>query len=274
MINKKRHDTLKIPGHALRGRCWMLSIAMLLVLVSTIPRATKAAPADLASEHWIGTWATAPQPAIPGDIDTFQNQTLRLIVHTSVGGKKVRIKISNSYGDQPLQIGGSHIARRTAGAEIDSASDRKLLFQGQASVSVPAHSHGSGSDSVELDAPALSDLAISFFLPQATKAATSHILALQTSYVSIMGDFTHAVKLPIEKTIDTWPFLTGVDVVAAPDGATIVALGSSLTDGDGSTTDANHRWPDALAERLQKAGSNGAATGCAESWHHRKSSVA
>src|SRR5439155_10797666 len=138
---------------------------------------------------------------------------------------------------------------RTAGAEIDSASDRKLLFQGEASLSVPAHSQIL-SDAVEVEAPALSDLAISLFLPVATKATTSHILALETSYVSTTGDFTQAVKLPVEKTIDSWPFLTGVDVVASPEGRTIVALGSSLTDGDGSTMDANHRWPDALAERL------------------------
>lgn len=253
MVRNKRRNVYKISGRALRSRSWMFSISMLLVMVSSIPQSTTAAQANLAREQWIGTWATAPQPALPGEIDTFRNQTLRLIVHTSAGGKKVRIKISNTYGDQPLQIGSTHIARRTVGAEIDSAADRKLVFQGHASVSVPAHSQVL-SDPVELDVPPLSDLAISLFLPQGTQATTSHILALQTSYVSTTGDFTQTTKLPVEKTIDIWPFLTGVDVVASPEGATIVALGSSLTDGDGSTTDANHRWPDALAERLQKAG--------------------
>ena len=236
------------------GNRWrIVSIATVMVVVLIIVEAASAAQANLAREHWIGTWATAPQPALPGEIDTFRNETLRLIVHPSAGGKEVRIKISNTYGDQPLLIRGAHIARRTAGAEIDSASDRKLLFQRHASVSVPSHSQIL-SDPVEFEAPALSDLAISLFLPQSTKATTSHILAPQTSYVSSTGDFTGAVKLPVKKTIDSWPFLTGVDVVAPFDGATIVALGLSLTDGDGSITDADHRWPDALAERLQKAG--------------------
>src|SRR5256885_16607932 len=93
-----------------------------------------------AQANWIGTWATATQPCIPGTINTFQNQTLRLIVHTSAAGKKVRIRISNSYGDQPLLIGAAHIARRTAEAEIDPASDRVLKFHGQASTKIAAGS--------------------------------------------------------------------------------------------------------------------------------------
>jgi len=109
------------------------------------------------------------------------------------------------------------------------------------------------SDAVRLDVPALGDLALSLFLPETTAATTSHILALQTNYVSAeTGDATAAVKFPVAKTIDSWPFLTGVDVAAPPGAATIVALGSSLTDGDGSTKNANRRWPDVLAERLQK----------------------
>src|SRR4051794_4941639 len=170
-----QNELVKAPRGAFRSRCWIFCISTLIVLASITPSAVTAAQANLEREHWIGSWATAPQPTMPGNVDIFQNQTLRLIVHTSAGGKKVRINISNTYGDQPLQIGGTHIARRTAGAEIDFASDRKLLFQGKASVSVPAHSQVL-SDPVELEAPALSDLAISLFLPVATTATTSHIL--------------------------------------------------------------------------------------------------
>ena len=204
-------------------------------------------------EHWIGTWATAPQPFMPGTLEKFQNQSLRLIVHTSTGGKQVRVKISNTYGDQALVLGGAHIARRNVGAEIDSKSDRSLKFRGQSTTTIPAGGM-IVSDPVDLDVPATSDLAISLFLPKPTEATTSHLLALQTSYVSGAGDFTGTAKFPVAKTIDTWPFLSGVDVAASPDGRAIVAFGSSLTDGDGSTQDGNHRWPDALAERLQKGG--------------------
>jgi lysophospholipase L1-like esterase len=110
------------------------------------------------------------------------------------------------------------------------------------------------SDPVDLEVPALSDLAISLFFPQTTEALTTHSLALQTNYVSAeTGDSTAEAKFPVAKTIVSWPFLTGVDIVASSRGAAIVAFGSSTTDGDGSTKDANRRWPDVLAERLQKS---------------------
>lgn len=205
-----------------------------------------------ASNLWIGTWATAPQPFLPGALQTYRDQTLRLIVHTSAGGKKVRIKISNTYADKPLFIGSAHIARRTSAADIDPVSDRALLFQGHPSVTIPAGTLAA-SDPIDLEVPALSDLAISLFLPQPAEAKTIHALAKQTSYVSPeTGDATSAAKFPIAKAIHTWPFLTGVDVEASPGSFSIVAFGSSLTDGDGTTTDTNRRWPDVLAERLQK----------------------
>ena len=219
------------------------------------------APRNAAQSTWIGTWATAPQADIPARVRTFRNQTLRLIVHVSAGGKKVRIKISNIFGDQPLLIGAAHIARRAAGADIDPASDRILKFHGQPSTTVAARSMVM-SDPIDLDVPALSDLGVSLFFPEAAVATTSHILALQTNYVSAeTGDSTSAAKFPFAKTIDSWPFLTGVDVAASPRGATIVAFGSSTTDGDGSTGDANRRWPDVLAERLQKEANGKAELG-------------
>jgi lysophospholipase L1-like esterase len=203
-------------------------------------------------QRWVGTWATAPQPSPGGNPQTFRNQSLRLIVHTSAGGTKVRIKISNTFGDQPLLIGSAHIARRTVAADIDPTSDRRVLFRGHASTTVAKRSMVV-SDPVELNVPALSDLAISLFLPETTVVTTTHILALQTNYVSPeTGDSTAEVKFPVAKTIASWPFLRGVDVEASARGAAIVAFGSSLTDGDGSTKDANRRWPDVLAERLQK----------------------
>jgi len=205
-------------------------------------------------QQWIGTWATAPQAAVSaGSAQVFNNQTLRLIVHTSVGGTKARIKISNTFGDGPLLIGSAHIAHRASAADIDPVSDRVLSFRGQSSITVPARS-AVISDPVDLEVPALSDLAISLFFPETAVATTSHSLAKQTNYVSAeTGDVAAQAKFPVSKTITTWPFLTGVDVAASSRGASIVAFGSSTTDGDGSTRDANRRWPDVLAERLQKS---------------------
>lgn len=211
-------------------------------------------PRNVAQDNWIGTWAAAPQAAPQGQVQTFHNQSLRLIVHTSAGGKKVRVKISNTFGDQPLLIGTARIARRASEADIDPASDRALKFHGNASTTIPPHSIAV-SDPVDLEVPALSDLAISLFFPETAALTTMHILALQTNYLSAeTGDATAQMKFPVAQTITFWPFLTGVDVESTPHAAAIVALGSSLTDGDGSSENANRRWPDVLAERLQKGG--------------------
>ena len=235
--------------HALRNG----ALAFFLLFVSP--------PRNAAQNTWVGTWATAPQAAPRGQVQTVHNQTLRLIVHTSVGGKRVRIKISNTFGDQPLLIGTAHIARRTSEADIDSASDRALKFHGHSSTTIPPRSMVV-SDTVDFDVPALSDLAISLFFPETASVTTSHILAKQTNYVSAeTGDASTQVKFPVAKTITFWPFLTGVDVEASPHAAAIVALGSSLTDGDGSTRDTNRRWPDVLAARLQEAGGGAAELG-------------
>jgi lysophospholipase L1-like esterase len=186
---------------------------------------------------------------------------MRLVVHTSAGGTRVRIRISNTFGDVPLTIGGAHIARRAIAADVDSASGRTLTFQGRSSTIVPARA-AVVSDPVELDVPALSDLAISLFLPESTAATTSHALAMQKSYVAAdTGDFTSDARFPAAETINSWPFLTGVDVEASPNGVAVVAFGSSTIDGDGSTVDANRRWPDVLAERLQKAAVRGGEVG-------------
>jgi lysophospholipase L1-like esterase len=250
-------------------KAWIVCATALIFAAeaaSTIPGSTvsgiaSGADVDRAPKPWIGTWATAAQPFLPDSLQTFRNQSLRLIVHASTGGTKVRIKISNAYGDRPLLIGGAHIALRTAAAEIDPRSDRMLEFQGKSSTTVAAGSMVV-SDSVELDVPALSDLAVSFFLPQRTEAKTSHSMAKQTSYVSPeTGDSTAAVKFPVAKAIHSWPFLTGLDVEASPGAAAIVAFGSSLTDGDGTTVDTNGRWPDVLAARLQKRAGGKAGIG-------------
>src|ERR1700745_1091160 len=207
------------------------------IVSSRVQGRVLSADVDQDAKRWIGTWATAAQPFLPKALQTFQNQTVRLIVHTSIGGTKVRIKISNTYGDGPLQIGDAHIARRTAAAETDPRTDRALKFHGKSSTTV-AKGSMVVSDPVELDVPALSDLAISLFLPQRTEAKTSHSMAKQTNYASSeTGDSTAAVKFPVAKKIHSWPFLTGVDVEARPSATAIVTFGSSLTDGDGTTAD-------------------------------------
>lgn len=231
----------------------MNRIVLTLIVVSLLlPADGFSAGNKNSGPNWIGTWATAAQPS-PPTTQSYSNQTLRLIVHTSIGGSKVRIKISNTYGDKPLVVGAARVARRAVGADIDPAFDRAALFGGQASTTI-APGKMVTCDPIDLDVPALADLAVSIFLPEMTAVTTVHNLAKQTNYISGEGDHTGDVKFAAARTTRSWPFLTGVEVIASRRGAAIIAFGSSLTDGDGTTTDTNHRWPDVLAERLQKSG--------------------
>ena len=200
--------------------------------------------------QWVGTWGTAPAgPPLAAQTQTFSNQTLRLIVHTTLGGTRVRIRISNELGTTPLRIGEAHVALRQGGAGIVAGSDRALTFSGSAGITIPPGAPVL-SDPVDLAVPALSDLAVSLHLPETVQATTIHGSAFQTNYVSLPGNFTGAATLPAERTITSWPFLTEVDV-DAPGSAAIVALGDSITDGSNTTLDTNRRWPDLLALRLQ-----------------------
>ena len=208
---------------------------------------------------WTGTWAASAQPSMPGTLESYDRQTLRLIVHTSVAGSQVRITLSNLYGTVPLTIVDPHIALRADGPRIDPRSDRALRFGGRSAVTIAPHLQVT-SDPVALSVPAMSDLAISFFLPHKVSATTSHLLALQTSYIAT-DNVVGATDFPVLRTLDAWPFLSRVDVSDSPPLSSVAVIGSSTTDGDGSTRDQNHRMPDALARRLQKAGGASARIG-------------
>jgi lysophospholipase L1-like esterase len=183
---------------------------------------------------------------------SFDGQTLRLIVHTSIGGKRVRIRLSNELGTEPLQVASAHIALRKNGADIEPGTDRVLTFGGRETATI-APGAPLLSDPVALDVPAMADLAVSLYLPGRVAAGTVHDWAAQTSYVSRTGNFVAEASLPVERSMKAWPLLTEVDV-DAPGASAIVALGDSITDASKSTANANRRWTDLLAVRLQSAG--------------------
>jgi lysophospholipase L1-like esterase len=203
-------------------------------------------------DHWVGTWGTSlhePDLGVPGLANTgFNNQTLRQIVHTSVGGRQVRIRLS-AFGAKSLVIGAAHIALQLSGLTIVAGSDRTLTFGGKPTITIPAGALVL-SDPVNLNVPALGNLAISIFVPENTGPATWHFEARQTSYVSPAGDFTASATMPGAPAAFAWFWLAGVDVLAPRRTGAIVAIGDSITDGTRSTPDANHRWPDQLARRL------------------------
>jgi lysophospholipase L1-like esterase len=207
------------------------------------------------AERWTATWGAAPAgPPPAASTMNLSNQTLRLIVHASAGGSRVRIRISNEMGSTALNIGAARIALRAANALTVAGTDRQLNFGGRTAAAIPA---GAAllSDPVDFNVPPFADLAVSLYLPGPSRATTIHNAALQTSYVSATGNYSATPSLPIQRRIASWPFLTEVDVSGAYSGlsaaSAVVALGDSLTDGQASTENANRRWPDALARRLQ-----------------------
>jgi lysophospholipase L1-like esterase len=215
-----------------------------------------------ADPRWVETWGTAVHAPeiIPGTpaSPAFNNETLRQIVHTSIGGDRVRVRLS-TFGSGPLTIGAAHIARRDSGARIFPESDRTLTFGGQPSITIPPGAVVL-SDPVDLQVPALTDLAVSIFVPGNTGPAAWHFEGMQTSYVSPHGDFTGASEMEIDRTTrlrdpngvehDAWFWLAGVEVPTSNPNGTIVAFGDSVTDGTNSGANANSRWPDHLARRL------------------------
>ena len=204
------------------------------------------------NDRWVGTWGTAlhePNLGVPGLANTgFNNQTLRQIVHTSVGGRQVRVRLS-SFGAKGLVIGAAHIALRATGEAIVPGSDRTLTFGGAPSITIPPGAPVL-SDPVDLRVPALSDLAVSIFVPGNTGPATWHFQSRQISYVSPPGDFTASAVMPVVSTPLAWFWLASVEVMASRKTGAIVAFGDSITDGTRSTAGANNRWPDHLARRL------------------------
>ena len=197
------------------------------------------------------TWAASPQTAIPGtpDANGFNNKTVRNIVFTSVSGNLVRVRFTNTFGDQPLQIRAASIAMAGTGAATTGRSV-PLTFGGQPSVQIPIGAEAL-SDPVHLHVPALQDLAVSVYLPTATGSATLHSLGRQTNYVA-SGDHSGDTGGSAYTTLDqSWYFIDAVDVPAQPQvRGTLVAFGDSITDGFNSTVNANARWPNDLARRL------------------------
>jgi lysophospholipase L1-like esterase len=210
------------------------------------------ASANNADEHWIGTWSNAlhePDLGVPGLANTgFNNQTLRQIVHVSVGGPWVRVRLS-TFGASGVTIGAAHVAVHATGASTVPGSDRTLTFGGTPSITIPPGALVV-SDPVELDIPELSDLAVSIFVPGITGPATWHFEGRQTSFISPPGDFTSSAVMPVSSTTLARFWLAGVEVLASKQTGAIVALGESIVDGSQSTVDANTRWPDQLARRL------------------------
>lgn len=201
----------------------------------------------LASAVWIGTWATAPVRA--DDSQSFQGDTLREVVHVSIGGSRVRVRFTNRFGDTPVVIADAAVSIEGSGAAAVAGTERRLTFMGEHSITIPPRADVY-SDAVSLQVPARSNLLVDVFLPGPTGPATQHLLAYQTNYYAIGDRAGDGAAKAFSYTYESWYFLAGVDVSGTPARGAIVALGDSITDGAGGKKNANDRWPDFLAARM------------------------
>jgi lysophospholipase L1-like esterase len=210
--------------------------------------ATASGAAPAAADGWTGTWSVSPQSGGP----SYNQQTLRQIVRTGIGGSAARVRISNAFGSAPLTVADVHLARRTSGSSVDAGTDRAVTFGGQRTVTVPAG--GSAvSDSTSFTVPALSDVAVSLYLPQPTGSATYHQQGTQTNYLA-GGDVSADGTLNGASTSGSYSFLSNLDVQNPSAQGSVVTLGASITDGVASAQDSNRRWPNDLARRLADSG--------------------
>jgi lysophospholipase L1-like esterase len=209
-------------------------------------------PSRRAAARWIAGWNGSPQPAtrrvlFPGG---FENQTVRNIVLTSAAGNMARVRFSNAYGQQPLDIGRAVLGKAQGGGAVARRSDARLTFDGRPSVVIPPGA-SVVSDPVRLRVRRLERLAVSIFLPHATGLPTDHGTARQTNYVAAGDHAFDSTAVAFRIRTPSWYFVTAVDVrSSSPRAGTLVAFGDSITDGTGSRADDNARWPNDLARRL------------------------
>ena len=244
---------------------WRVTILLVVLACSPLAGQSRAS-----IDHWVSTWTTAvvtlpassalptaPAAAAQGAAAprprfTLNNQTLRLIVHTTIGGDRVRVMLTNAFGTSPLVIDAAHIALHGKDEAI-TPGGKPLLFAARPGTTIPGGAV-MFSDAADLKVPPFAELAIDIHVPddlgEWPSPLTMHGAGLQTSYVSMTGNHAGAARLPVVTTTQSVYLVGRVEVVASPQTVAIATFGDSITDGTRSTPDTNHRWPDHLARRL------------------------
>lgn len=210
---------------------------------------------------WVPVWSASPQPDWGPDFfapvsipRSLRDQTIRQVARVSLGGDKVRVELSNEYGDMPMVVGGARVAMAGADGAIVAGTDHELTFGGEPSVTIPPGAPV-WSDPVDLPVKALDSLAVSLYLPEVTPTTTWHNDGRQTAWIGA-GDQTSAEAVKADLTTNSRIFLSGILADAKEGARSVVLFGDSITDGDSSTPNENKRWPDILAERIAATGAN------------------
>jgi lysophospholipase L1-like esterase len=252
---QKGQNVLFSSGRRRLARIVSISVALLAVQLVTGGTALGG------TDGWVGTWAASATAAPPADlidpgnpvVAGFNNQTIRQIVHTSVGGRWIRLHFSNAFGTGSLSLGKVTVGIQKSGAELTSAPV-VVTFRGAQTTVVPKGGEAV-SDPVAFPLSAGTNLSVSIYTPSSTGPTTNHSLANQINYFSGPGNFAGETGAGAYGQSDgSWFFLSAIDVI--PSGATraVVAVGDDLTDGFGAGFDGNNRWTDVLATRLREAG--------------------
>jgi len=228
------------------NRCCRLAVFSALVFAMSALSLAQSAP----HPQWVGTWATAPMLAEGGfSVRPLCGVTLREIAHISAGGAQIRVRFTNAYGTDPLIVSDAHVALSAGSAAIQPGTDHAITFGGATTVNIPPGAE-LFSDPIAFAVQPLSNLVVSFYLPsQVMRAETYHSFADQDNFIA-NGDVSSAPDLADATKMFSWYFLDGIDVEAVDGSQAIVTLGDSITDGAHSTENANQRWPDILAARL------------------------
>ncbi|WNM33321.1 SGNH/GDSL hydrolase family protein [Streptomyces sp. Li-HN-5-11] len=264
---------MKAPGRAqladLITTC-VLALALVVTASALTALVRRPAPAPAATghattaRHWVNTWTAMPQLTEPANLppapftgahSVLVDTTLRQTLRVSAGGHRLRLRFSNAFGDTPLPLTAVTVALPRGGAAgvsaVDPGTTRPVTFSGRASTTVPVGAQVV-SDPLDFDLRAASNLTVTTYLAdgQPSLALTSHPGSRTTSYL-LHGDHTRDTDLTGATPVDHWYLISDVEVLAGPSTEAVAVLGDSLTDGRGSTTNANNRWPDQLYDRLR-----------------------
>ena len=202
-------------------------------------------------QKWVGTWATSPQLVEPHNMPPepgLTNNTLRQIVRVSIGGDSLRVRLSNEFSTSELSLQEVRIAASGGGSVIDASTDQQLTFNQSPEANIPAGTTIT-SDPISFNLQPAMDLAITIHFGQTPSDLTGHPGSRTTSFIAERNSVADSQLIQAVET-DHWYVINGIDVKSSPSAGAIVTLGNSITDGRGSGTNQQNRWPDVLAQQL------------------------
>jgi lysophospholipase L1-like esterase len=253
-------DNLKYATRSLKGIIMTrkhtysaLFALLILVTLGGLSMAQTPAPGG----HWVSAWTTSlfsptPLPGFPAE-PPITDKTVRVIARPTIGGQRLRVRLSNEFGTAPLTIAAAHIALTDQDSKIQAATDHVLAFGGSPRIIIPAGAPVF-SDPVEIAVKPFAEVSISLYLPGTVAAASSHPQSLHESYFAGPGDLTSKQELPNPETKRPVYFVSGIDMWAPNSTSTTIAFGDSITEGAGRKSSLYIDYPDQLAKRLAEQG--------------------